>query len=430
MKKSYFIFVSLFLAFSLILTGCNSKDPVSNSSSDISNNDVSDNTPPSDLMEGITSKNIQPNAENLSENVLTDFSVNLFKASAVDGENVLVSSLSVAYALAMTANGAKGDTLNQMETVLGIPIDELNDYLFNYQAVLPQDEKYKFNLANSIWVASDRGFDPNKDFLQTNKDYYNADIYTAEFNDETLKDINDWVNNKTDGMIPSVLDRISDAAIMYLINALAFEAEWADPYDEGQVREGEFTLQDGTTQTVDFMYSGEYSYLENESSKGFIKYFKDNKYAFAALLPDEDISLYDYVQSLDGEELASLLSAPVQVKVNASIPVFETDYSIVMNDILMSMGMEKPFDAIKADFSNMGACGAGNIFISRIIHKTAFEIGPLGAKAGAATVVEIECGSAENVGEIKDVHLNRPFVYMLIDCETNTPFFIGTVNNI
>jgi len=425
MKKTYLILVSLFLALSLILTGCNSKETVSDPKKE-----PTSSQPPSDLMEGITSKNIQPNAEKLSQNALTDFSVNLFKASAVDGKNVLVSPLSVAYALAMTANGAKGDTLNQMETVLGIPIDELNDYLFNYQAILPQDEKYKFNLANSIWVASDRGFIPNKDFLQTNKDYYNADIYTAEFNDETLKNINDWVNNKTDGMIPSVLDRISEGAIMYLINALAFEAEWADPYDEGQVREGEFTLQDGTTQTVDFMYSSEYSYLENESSKGFIKYFKDNKYAFAALLPDEDITLYDYVQSLDGEEMASLLSAPVKVKVNASIPVFETDYNIVMNDVLISMGMEKPFDAIKADLSNMGTCEAGNIFISRVIHKTAFEIGPLGAKAGAATVVEIECGSSEVVGEIKDVHLNRPFVYMLIDCETNTPFFIGTVNNI
>ncbi len=429
MKKSYLSLISLLLAICFILSGCSRNNQTFESPSDLSQpQEDSSTAPKTNLMEGITANYIQLNADLLSENSLTDFSLRLFKECNKDGKNTLVSPLSVIYALSMTANGANGDTLFQMENVLGIPIDELNDYLLNYSAILPQDEKYKLNLANSIWIASDRGFNPNKDFLQVNKDYYSADVYSVKFDNKALEDINAWVNNKTDGMIPEILDKISDSAIMYLINALAFEAEWDEVYEIPQVRNGTFTLENGTTQTVEFMYSGENAYLENDNSKGFIKYFKDKKYAFVALLPNEDISLYDYIQTLDANELDELLSNPVKANVNASIPTFKTDYSAELNDMLKAMGMSKAFDSYFADFSNMGS-GSGNIFISRVIHKTAIEVGPQGTKAGAATVVEMECGSAL-ITDLKEVYLNRPFVYMLVDCETNTPFFIGTLNNV
>lgn len=217
------------------------------------------------LMDDITPNKVsEPEGIEIQNSDLADFAVRLFKTSEESGKNTLISPLSVLYALAMTANGAKGETRAQMESVLGMSVEELNFYLYNYMKNLPQDEKYKLSLANSIWFTDDQRFSVNQDFLQTNADYYGADIFRAPFNKQTCKDINTWVKNKTDGMIPEILDEIPAEAIMYLVNALAFEAEWSEVYNKDAVRDGNFTKEDGTKQNVDFMYSEEGCFLEDE----------------------------------------------------------------------------------------------------------------------------------------------------------------------
>lgn len=191
----------------------------------------------------------------------SDFAVRLFRASCVNGKNTLISPLSVLAALSMTSNGAKGETLSQMESVLGMSKAELNEFFVNYMKSLPNTEKYKLSLANSVWFTSDSRFTVNKDFLQTNADYYGADVFKAAFDGSTLKDINNWVKGKTDGMIPEILDQIPPEAVMYLINALAFEAEWEEIYEKNQVRDGSFTLENGSEKTADFMYATESRYI-------------------------------------------------------------------------------------------------------------------------------------------------------------------------
>ncbi|MBQ5955874.1 MAG: serpin, partial [Firmicutes bacterium] len=106
---------------------------------------------------------------------------------------------------------------------------------------------------------------------------------------------------------------------------------------------------------------------------------------------------------------------------------FETDFDIEMSDVLKGMGMIDAFDADKADFTAMGTSEINNIFISRVIHKTFISVAEQGTKAGAATLVEMTEGCALPEEEPKEVILNRPFVYMLVDCESWTPFFIGTL---
>lgn len=381
-----------------------------------------------DLMEGITPNNVNALDDLSSQNAdITDFAIRLFKASEESGKNTLISPLSVLCALAMTANGAEEETLAQMESVLGMTTEELNLYLYSYMKNLPQSEKYKLSLANSIWFTEDERFTVNQDFLQTNADYYGADIYKAPFNDQTCKDINNWVKQNTDEMIPEILDKIPDEAIMYLVNALAFEAEWMEIYEKQQVREGKFTKEDGTKQDVDFMYSTEGTYLEDENATGFKKYYKGGKYAFVAMLPNEGVSVSEYIASLTGESLNALLSNPQHTTVYTSIPKFETEYDIEMSDILKGMGMTEAFDVYNADFEGLGT---GNIYISRVLHKTFISVGEKGTKAGAATVVEMANGAAAEPQEPKEVYLDRPFVYMLIDCENNIPFFIGTMMDV
>ncbi len=384
-----------------------------------------------DLMEGITPNNVNVLDDISSQNAdVTDFAIRLFKASEEGGKNTLISPLSVLCALAMTANGAEEETLRQMENVLGITTEDLNLYLYSYMKNLPQGDKYKLSLANSIWFTEDERFTVNQDFLQTNADYYGADIYKAPFNEQTKKDINNWVKQNTDEMIPEILDRVPVDAIMYLVNALAFEAEWSAIYEKNQVREGVFTKEDNTKQNVDFMYGSEGTYLEDENAAGFMKYYKGGKYAFVAMLPDEGVSVSDYIASLTGESVNALLTNPQHTTVYTAIPKFETEYSVEMSEILKDMGMPKAFDPNNAEFEGLGTSNAGNIFISRVLHKTFISVGEKGTKAGAATVIEMADGAAAEPQEPKEVYLDRPFVYMLIDCENNIPFFIGTMMDV
>ncbi len=367
-----------------------------------------------------------------SNTAVTDFSVRLFQQS-FDGEsNTLISPLSVLVALSMTANGADNETLSQMEKVLGMPTEQLNPWISTYMNNLPEGKKYKLNLANAIWFNNKDSFDVNEDFLQTNANFYNAGIYEASFNESTRKEINKWVEDNTDGMIKDILDEIPPEAVMYLVNALAFDAEWQTMYEEHQVSDGKFTTEDGKKRDVEYMYCSEHTYLEDENAKGFVKYYKDRKYAFVALLPDEDISVSEYVKSLDGKHLNDLLANPSYEEVRTSIPKFETEYKVEMKDVLSEMGMPDAFSESLADFTRLGKSSNGNICINRVIHQTYIKVDEKGTKAGAATVVEMKAESAamEPLEPPKEVYLDRPFVYMLIDCETNIPFFIGTTMDV
>jgi serpin B len=383
-----------------------------------------------DLMEGIEARDlgepVEPQEDSAAKTA--DFAVRLFRESIVPGENTLVSPLSVFAALAMTVNGAKGETKAQMEAVLGMTAEELNEFFRSYAAALSDTEKCKLQLANSIWFTDKLGFNVDRDFLQTNADYYGADAYKAPFDRTTLKDINNWVKDKTDGMIPDILDQIPSNALMYLVNALAFEAEWEVVYKKDQVESGKFTREDGTVKNVKFMYSSESKYIEDELATGFIKYYAGGQYAFVALLPNEGVSVADYIAALDGTKLRNMLGSAQRGVVKAALPKFETEFKTELSKVLISMGMPLAFDEDNADFSGLGTADV-NIYIGRVLHKTFISVGEKGTRAGAATVVEM-LGKNAMPEVIKQVYLDRPFVYMLIDTQTNVPFFIGTAMDI
>ena len=161
---------------------------------------------------------------------------------------------------------------------------------------------------------------------------------------------------------------------------------------------------------------------------GFLKYYADDKYAFAALLPEEGMDIGEYVKTLSGEHLNKILTETTNADIRASLPKFEAEYSIGMKEILQDMGMTTPFDPEQADFSGIGFSSDGNLYISDVIHKTFIAVDEQGTKAGAATLVEICTESASiDITEPIYITLDRPFVYMIIDCEEKLPIFIGTV---
>jgi serpin B len=358
---------------------------------------------------------------------VADFSFNLFKASRTTGANTLISPLSVQLALAMTANGADGQTLSQMEQVLGNGLSqtELNQYWAGYRERLPNDLKTKLRVANSIWFRDEANrLTVEPDFLKTNADYYLADVFKAAFDQQTLTDINTWVKNKTNGMIDSILEEISNDTEMYLINAVTFEGKWEKPYKKSDVSEGTFTTVDGGKQSAKFMYSNEKTYLDDGRATGFIKPYHSNGYSFVALLPNVDVPIDDYIESLDAEQFFKTLQQAEATNVNAVMPKFSYDYEVELNEPLKALGMPDAFSGTQANFTKLGKSTLGNLYIGDALHKTFIAVDELGTKAGAATKVEIVPESAMQARLVK---LDRPFVYAIIDNETKLPVFLGTV---
>ncbi len=345
--------------------------------------------------------------------------------------NFLVSPLSIYIALAMTASGAGGDTLLQMEDVLGeLPVADAAKYIRSLSEDITDNEKITLGLANSIWIRDNKSMIAvNEDFLDITKEYFSADIFKEKFDDDTLKDINDWIEEKTNGMIRKMLDKISDTTVMYLINALVFEAEWQEVYETTQLRESDFTSYTGKKIKTELMYSEEDYYLSDGSATGFIKPYADSRYGFVALLPDATTDIYEYAASLTGKDFAALLSGKEKANVSAAMPQFSYEYSDSLVEELKALGMTDAFAESLADLHGLGTSSMGNIYISDVLHKTFIEVSPKGTKAGAATVVIADCESAMISPHIKtyEVILDRPFVYAITDLESGIPLFIGVL---
>ncbi len=410
MKRFFLSVICLILAFSLIfnLSACTAVLPTAQAA---------------DLMENITAQSVNEKApDELFKTAYCTFTANLLNESVSREKCTLVSPLSVMLALAMTANGADSQTLAEMESALGgIEINALNEYLYTYQKSLPNSEKVKFSIANSIWFRQDFA-KVKPDFLQINADYYGAAAYKEPFDDSTVKKINKWVDKGTDGMIDSIIDSINPNTILYLINCLAFDGEWEKTYERSEVFNRVFTDAKGRRQDVEFLHSEEQIYLSCDNAQGFMKNYKGGDYAFAALLPDENVNIYDFVATLSGEKLLNILENGSNETVHTAMPKFEFDFDIELTDGLKNMGMPSAFDGNLADFSRMAE---NPCYISTVIHKTYICVDEHGTKAGAITLVGADEKSAEVVA--KEVILNRPFVCAIIDTQNRLPIFIGVV---
>ena len=355
--------------------------------------------------------------------VIADFGIRLLEQTMEPGENTLLSPLSIITALSMTANGADGETLRQMEDVLGADLGQLNPILGAIQERSGQETV----MANSIWIKDTPTLAVSDSFLQTNADWYGAGVFREPFDDATLGKINRWVEENTDAQIKDILDRIDPDAVMYLVNGLSFDAKWECPYEGHQVFDRSFTTENGEKRTVSMMYSEEGQYLKTEKASGFLKYYEGRRYAFAALLPEEGTTVAELVSSLDGTILREVLTDPQEITVHTGVPKFETGSDTELKDVLTEMGMTDAFDSRVADFSRMGSTTDGtNLCIGRVIHKTVITVAEEGTKAGAATMVEMRAeGAAEIQEEIRVVTLDRPFLYMIVDTENMEPVFIG-----
>ena len=356
------------------------------------------------------------------------FGINLFKEVLKIEEpdvNVMISPLSVSLALAMTYNGADGDTKEAMEKTLelsGFTIDEINEnYKMLIDALASVDPKVLMSIANSIWYK--QTFNVEQDFIDVNQNYFYAEVSPLDFLDpESVNTINNWVANKTNDKITEILDYIPDDAVMYLINAIYFKGIWKYEFDESDTEEKPFYLSDGTTKDVPMMaQEGSFNYFSNDILQAVELPYGAGNYSMIILLPKSNKTPDDIIDRLNNDNWNKWLSEFYEAgEVHIQFPKFKFEYEDSLNNELINMGMEIAFSG-SADFSKINPLK--RLFISRVIHKTFIEVNEEGTEAAAVTLVEL-CETSM-AGEAFIV--NKPFIFVIKEKYTNSIIFMGKV---
>ncbi|MDY6340440.1 MAG: serpin family protein [Saccharofermentans sp.] len=373
---------------------------------------------------------------NLMEKEYRRFSLDLLNQTIkdADGEgNVMVSPASVMMALDMVAAGAKGDTLKQLTDVFAKGQGALDQQA--YAAALMDkingSKDVEFTCANAVWNNEKLlGDGINTRYVDYIKETFLAEYKAEAFGNGTADEINKWSDEHTKHMISEIVKDIDPYTAMILVNAICFDGKWETEYEDYQVNTGKFTKTDGSTQDVMFLSDETRDYFETDKATGFMKAYKGGEYAFLAILPkDGSISANAFAKDFTAEDYEKFIkSASTEWDVYSKMPEFKSDFELTMNDTLKTLGAGDVFDENKADLSGI-AGEPGDLFVSKVIHKTHIEVDRTGTKAAAVSAVSVEVASAEPP-EFKTVNCDRPFVYAIVDVKTMTPIFIGTVNEV
>ena len=362
--------------------------------------------------------------------------LNLLKTADIskdikDGKNLAISSYSIENALGMTANGAKDETLSEMEAALfdGASIDDFNKDVKAYGDHLKslEGEGFTTNLVNGIWT---NDLEVKDDFCDKVNKYYSASINTLPFNEGTAGEINDFVAENTHDMIKKIVDDLDDDVKVVLVNALYMEGKWEYPFDEKDIKtDQDFVNAKGETEKVTRLVDNYHSkYFSYKGADGIIRDLTEGKGKFIAILPKKGQNVYDYLNSCDEDMMAGIeANIKARYELTTEFPEFEYEYEAKLNDPLSELGMRKAFSG--ADFSGMlkDEVVGHSLYIDSVIHKTHVKVDRTGAKAAAATAVTDKATTAVDAPPHKYVIFDRPFVYMLTD-DNYVPLFIGVVN--
>ena len=373
---------------------------------------------------------------NLMEKEYRRFSLDLLNQTIkdADGEgNVMVSPASVMMALDMVAAGAKGDTLKQLTDLFAKGQGPLDQQAFAAALMdkINGSKDVDFTCANAVWNNEKLlGDGINTRYVDYIKETFLAEYKAEAFGKDTADEINKWADEHTKHMISEIVKDIDPYTAMILVNAICFDGKWETEYEDYQVKTGKFTKADGSTQNVMFLSDETRDYFETDKATGFMKAYKGGEYAFLAILPkDGSISANAFAKDFTAEDYEKFIkSASTEWDVYSKMPEFKSDFELTMNDTLKTLGAGDVFDENKADLSGI-AGEPGDLFVSKVIHKTHIEVDRTGTKAAAVTAVSVETASAEPP-EFKTVNCDRPFVYAIVDVKTMTPIFIGTVNEV
>ena len=368
------------------------------------------------------------------------FTLNFFQSlnGKTKNQSIVCSPLSITYVLSMVNDAATGTTEQELEQTLGFHaggIQAVNDYCKNLIDNLPHvDEKVQLNIANAIFV-NDK-YQLKKQFQQDMANYYDAKAEALDFSSlSTLDRINGWCDEKTRGMIPTILERVDPRTVSYLLNAIYFKAEWASMFEKKDTREEVFTTPDGETR-VPLMHQNVYmNYLRNDQYAAVSIPYGNGQWMMTVMLPEDGKTTDDVISSLAAsgwstDFLKNPLREARRYAVDLKLPRFETAFDTDdaggLIELLMGMGIRRAFDGNSAEIPNM--CENGDLYISMMKQKAKIKVNEEGSEAAAVTIAGLNFLSA--VADTQEppkatFHANRPFVYVIHEQSSGVILFVG-----
>ena len=347
-------------------------------------------------------------------------------------DNVVFSPFSILMLLSIAADATDGETRQEIYNVIAsdLPYEKYRDMISEMQRLFTEE----------VWDA-ENGYEKGSELVSANAVCVQKSIensVNAEYEDhlaryhgilfaseDLVTDVNIWVKENTRGMIEQIVDDNMKDMKACLMNAIAFEAEWEEIYDEVDIYEDVFTDIDGNVHEVLMMDSTEFSYIENEEFTGFIKHYKGGNYSYMALLPKQGgkVAMDSVIEALN---LSELFESAIYKTVYVTMPGFKYDFGKDFTDFCKKLGINTLFSP-QADFTPLSSEW---LKMEAIIHKAHIEVDRYGTKAAAVTMGEVECGNAFDFEEAKSVRLDRPFVYAIMHNDSRLPVFAGVLNRI
>jgi serpin B len=374
----------------------------------------------------------------LTEKIETDnsFAFDLFRTTTQfsDETNVFVSPLSVNMALSMTMNGAAGQTLDEMKEALratDYSMDDINQYNKALrEALLKVDPSTTISIANSIWYHNTLAV--KDEFISVNKDCYDAEIKMLDFKSpDAVKQINNWVSDKTNKKIPDIIKQLSPDEVMCLINAIYFKGIWSLKLDKKETKEEDFHPENASKHKVDMMKkTALFLYSEDEHCRYLRMAYGNGAFSMVVMLPKDDTKIETVLANLNNESWRNAMWTMGTYEVNLRLPRFKCEGEYQMHQsILPAMGMVNPF----TDFANFSGISDTRLKISRVIHKTFVDVNEEGTEAAAVTAVimaELSAISTPPVIPKIDYVVNKPFAFAICENSTGLILFIGKMGDI
>lgn len=341
-----------------------------------------------------------------------------------NGDSFVFSPLSVTLVLGMLEEGADGETAEEISRALGFGDkgrDEVNSFCRNMIVMADHSQDATVKFANAIML--NKGRTMNDGYLKAVTEYYDAKCVSLDFSQkESLDIINEWASEKTDGLIPTLLDEIDPSAFAYLMDALYFKAAWSTPFSmsENGVK---FSREDGTNSTVEMMYSTGYYYYSHSDAVQMLTLLYDNgSYRMDVLLPKEGKTVTDAIRILGTDNFNTLTSNSDLQNVRVSFPSFSTANHIDLKRVLGSLGIEKAFSG-----GNYSRLSQDNVNFNFVFQKAKISVDKKGTEAAAITVVGGDTAADPTIVVPEPIvfSADRPFVYQITERTTGAVLFLG-----
>ena len=371
------------------------------------------------------------------------FTLNFLKTiheASAKGKDFIYSPLSITYVLGMVNDAAEGATRQELEQTLGFHeggIQAVNEYCKKLIDGLPKvDENVQLNIANTIFV--NNRFTLKKNYQDDMQTYYDAKAEALDFSSpNTVNHINDWCNEKTQGMIPSIIENVDPEDVLYLLNAIYFKADWTSKFDPQNTKEEAFYSENPAKvlNTRPMMHQNVLiRYMKNDVFSSVKIPYSNTNWNMTIFLPEEGKTTENVVNWLAENGLPDIdnyFGIGETREVDLKIPRYGSksdtnDIEGGLKGLLKKMGIERVFDKERAEIPNMCE-GKGRLYIQEIRQKAAIEVNEKGSEAAAVTIGKVDTTAMgqEPTFEKAVFHANRPFIYVISESSTNVILFVG-----